>query len=88
MSSINETCPALVNLCKTLNKDANYNFTPYDVVYFIRHISIAIGCKNACAHCFSNSPHKVSQTSLLGFNKIINEIGYILKQTNLCRFFI
>lgn len=75
-------CPALVSLCETLNLETNYNFTPYDVIYFIRHVSIAIGCKNACAHCFSDSPLKVSQTSLLGFTKIINEIGYILKQTN------
>lgn len=82
MSSINEKCPALVNLCETLNLETNYNFTPYDVVYFIRHVSIAIGCKNACSHCFSDSPLKVTQTSLLGFSKIINEIGYILKLTN------
>lgn len=82
MNSINEMCPALVNLCETLNSETNYNFTPFDVVYFIRHVSIAIGCKNACAHCFSDSPLKVTQTSLSGFQRIINEIGYILKQTN------
>ena len=81
-SLINEKCPALVNLCESLNLETNYNFTPYDVVYFIRHVSIAIGCKNACAHCFSDAPLKVTQTSLPGFCKIINEIGYILKQTN------
>lgn len=75
-------CPALVNLCETLNLETDYRFTPYDVIYFIRHVSIAIGCKNACAHCFSDSPLRVSQTSLQGFNKLINEIGYILKQTN------
>lgn len=75
-------CPALVNLCETINSETEYNFTPYSIVYFIRHISIAIGCKNACAHCFSNSPLKVTQTSLDGFQRIINEIGYILKQTN------
>ena len=82
MSSTNKMCPALVNLCEILNLETNYNFTPYDIIYFIRHVSIATGCKNACAHCFSNSPLKVTQTSLLGFNKIINDIGYILKQTN------
>lgn len=82
MSSINETCPALVNLCKTLNLETDYIFTPYDVIYFIRHVSIALGCKNACTHCFSDAPLNVTQTSLLGFNKIINEIGYVLKQTN------
>ena len=82
MSSINETCPALVNLCEILNLETNYCFTPYDVIYFIRHVSIAIGCKNACTHCFSDSPLNVTQTSLLGFKKFINEIGYILKQTN------
>lgn len=75
-------CPALVNLCETLNSETSFKFTPFDVVYFIRHISIAIGCKNACAHCFSDSPFKVTQTSLSGFQRIINEIGCILKQTN------
>ena len=82
MNAINEKIPGLVNLCNVLNSETNYNFTPRDVIYFIRHVSIAIGCKNACSHCFSNAPLSVTQTSLQGFQKIINEIGYVLKQSN------
>lgn len=82
MSTINDKCPGLVNLCNVLNSETNYHFTPWDIIYFIRHVSIAVGCKNACTHCFSNAPKVVSQTSLLGFQKIINEIGYILEQND------
>lgn len=82
MSFIVDNCPALSALCNVLKAETEYNFTPYDVIYFIRHVSIAIGCKNACSHCFSNSPSKVEQTSLEGFQRIINEIGYILKESD------
>lgn len=72
----------LTQLCEALNSELGYSFTINEVVYFIRHVSVAIGCKNACSHCFSNSPLSVSQTSLSGFKIIINEIGEIVTRNN------
>ena len=68
----------LNQLCETLNNELGYSFNIYDVVYFIRHVCIAVGCKNGCLHCFSDSPNKISQTELGGFSRIIKEIGNVV----------
>jgi hypothetical protein len=65
-------------LCECLNDEMGYNFTLCDVVYFIRHVCIAEGCHNACAHCFANAPYQIKQTDLYGYERIMNEIGRIL----------
>ena len=74
--------PGLFKLCKALDFELGYSFNVYDVVYFIRHVSIAVGCKNNCSHCFSNAPISISQTSLQGFARIIKEIGEIVAINN------
>ena len=68
----------LNQLCETLNNELGYSFNIYDVVYFIRHVSIAVGCKNGCLHCFSDSPNIISQTEIGGFSRIIKEIGNVV----------
>ena len=78
---IQKACPGLNSLCRFINAETVFHFNVLDVVYFIRHVSIAIGCKNACLHCFSNSPLKITQTSQEGFQLLINEIGLVLRTT-------
>lgn len=74
--------PGLLNLCHHINKDVQIKFSVFDVVYYIRQLSIAYGCHNACSHCFSNSPVRISQTNLDGFQRIINEIGNVIACTH------
>ena len=73
--------PSLTELCHHVNKVRDFHYAPYEVAYYIRQLSIADGCKNACIHCFSNSPSKVTQTSLSGFQKIISEVGEVVERT-------
>lgn len=80
MNKYNLNYPGLNALCKYLNAETDYHFDIISVVFFIRHISVATGCYNACIHCFSNSPQQITQTSLDGFKILINEIGSVLSK--------
>lgn len=73
--------PGLSKLCDSLEREMGYHFSIADVVYFIRHICIAEGCKNACSHCFSNAPDKVIQTDLKGYSSIMDEVGRVVAST-------
>lgn len=72
--------PNLCNICHHLNKFDSYHFAPFEVIFFIRQLSIAYGCLNACSHCFSAAPKIIQQTDLTGFNMIIREIGLALNR--------
>lgn len=74
--------PHVCTLCHYVNKKGNYHFIPSEIVYFIRQLSIAHGCKNACSHCFAAAPNVIEQTQLEGFKNVINEIGSIIAQNN------
>lgn len=73
--------PGLVELCHHVNRTKGSHFSPVEITYFIRHISIADGCNNACSHCFSNAASTITQTTLSGFQKVISEIGQVVKLT-------
>ena len=68
----------LCNLCHYVNKEPMYQFTPMNIVYFIRQLGIAHGCTNECLHCFAASPNIITQTELNGFGEVINEIGKVI----------
>jgi hypothetical protein len=68
-------------LCENLNRNNVFSFSESNVIYFIRQLSAAYGCKNACTHCFSNPSGKIEQMTIDSFERIMNEIGTILFQT-------
>lgn len=73
--------PRLVELCHHVNRTKGLYFSPLEIVYYIRHLSIADGCKNACSHCFSDSVSTITQTTLSGFQRVISEIGQAIAFT-------
>lgn len=72
--------PILSTLCYDINKSSSYSFNPIELAYFIRQVGIAHGCRNACTHCFAESPYNIVQTELSGFAKVIKEIGFAVSK--------